>query len=158
MQAIHGTTLASALLLACTFGFPNALGAQTGIGTWVKKVDSGETGGSMTMTVEACCRGGRKLTYQLNMNGTNAVLTVESPFDGTEVPVLLNGKPSGETMAIKLLDDHHTTTVLKMNGQPFGISKATLSADGRMLTVVNDVSASGGPQPKGLQTEIWIKK
>ena len=157
MTAIHGKTLASALALACTFLFPHALRAQIGVGTWVKKVDSGETG-SMTMTVEACCRGGRKLTYHFGMNGTQSVLTVESPFDGTEVPVLLDGKPSGETMAIKRLDDHHTTTVLKMNGQSFGISKATLSADGRMLTVVNDVSASGGFQPKGVQTEIWVKK
>ena len=88
------------------------------------------------MTVEGCCHGGRKLTYHITMNDTKLVLTVESPFDGTEVPVLLDGKPSGETMAIKFVDDYHTTTVLKMNGQPFGTSKATLSADGEKVTMM----------------------
>jgi len=112
----------------------------------------------MTIPVEACCKGGRKLTYRISMNGTTSELTVESPFDGTEVPVLLDGKPSGETMAIKRIDDHHATAVLRMGGQPYGTSKSTLSADGKTLTVVNDIASPGGPQPKGVQTEIWIKK
>ena len=86
----------------------------------------------MTMTVEACCRGGRKLTYRINMKGTNSIMTVESPFDGTAVPVLVDGKPSAETMAIKRVDDHHTTTVVKVSGQPYGTSKSTLSGRAAM--------------------------
>jgi len=158
MLTVRGVLTASAVTLIGALGTPRALSAQVGIGTWVRKDENPATG-SMTMTVEACCRGGRKLTYRISMNGTTTmVLTVESPFDGTEVPVLADGKPSGETMAIKRIDDHHTTTVLKMNGQPFGTSKSTLSADGKTLTVVNDIASPGGPQPKGVQTEIWIKK
>ena len=45
-------------------------------------------------------------------------------------------------MAIKRVDATHTVTVLKMNGKPFGTSKATISADGRTLTVENEYSGS----------------
>lgn len=108
------------------------------------------------MTVEACCNGGRRLTYRLGNSGQ--VMVVESPFDGGEVPVLLNGKPSGETMAIKRLDDHHTFTIVKMNGKEFGTSKATLSADGKTITVENDFTASVGGNPVGKHTERWLRK
>jgi hypothetical protein len=149
MSAGRSKVLAIMLGLICA---PNVVHAQVGVGTWVRQ-NPDPTVGSMTMTVEACCGGGRKLTYRFSVNGTSQVLTVESPFDGTEVPVLLNGKPSGETMAITLVDSRHTSTNLKMNGQPFGTSKATLSADGKTLTVVNEMKAASGPQ-----TEIWKKQ
>ena len=96
------------------------------------------------------------MTYQLGESGH--VMIVESPFDGQEVPVLLDGKPSGETMAIKRLDDHHTFTVVKMNGKEFGTSKATLSSDGKKITVENDFAASVGGNPAGKHTEVWVKK
>jgi hypothetical protein len=108
------------------------------------------------MTVEACCNGGRRLTYRLGDSGR--IMVVESPFDGREVPVLLDGKPSGETMAIKRLDDHHTFTVVKMNGKEFGTSKATLSTDDKTITVENDFSASVGGNPTGKHTETWVRK
>lgn len=132
------------------------LRGQTGIGTWVQQ-RAASAGGGLTMTVEACCNGGRRLIYRIN-GRSDVLMTVESPMDGREVPVLVAGKPSGETMAIKLLDDHHTFTVLKMNGQPFGTSKATLSADGKTLTVENDITAAGRGQTVGKQTEVWVRK
>jgi hypothetical protein len=89
------------------------LSAQVGIGIWHRK-ETPTTPGKMTMTVAACCGQGRRLTYHFAINGTATELIVESKFDGTEAPVLMNGKPSGETMAIKWVDDHHTTTILKM--------------------------------------------
>lgn len=110
------------------------------------------------MKVEACCNGGRRLIYHIPMGSSEMVLTVESPFDGSEVPVLANGQPSGETMAITRLDAHHASTILKMNGSPFGTSKATLSADGRTLTVINDFSSSVGGQRTGKSTEVWMKQ
>jgi len=108
------------------------------------------------MTVELCCRTGRRLIYRIP--GIDGVLTVESPFDGSEVPVLLGGKPSGETMAIKQTDDRHWTTILKMNGQLFGTSNGTLSADGRTITVENDFATTVGGNPAGKSTETWVKK
>ena len=99
--------------------------------------------GSMTMTVEACCNGGRRLTYHITMGDTPTIMTLASPFDGSEVAVMVAGKPSGETMAITRVDDHHIATVVKMNGKPFGTSKATISPDGKTITVLNDFHPSG---------------
>jgi hypothetical protein len=45
-----------------------------------------------------------------------------------------------------------------MNGKVFGTSKATLSADGKTITVENDYTSTAGGLPKGKQTEIWIRK
>jgi hypothetical protein len=148
-------TLARGIALL-TLGAVRPLHAQMEIGTWVRHATDSTP--AMAMKVEACCNGGRRLTYHIPMGGGEMVLTVESPFDGTEVPVLANGQPSGETMAITRLDAHHASTIVKMNGSPFGTSRATLSADGRTLTVLNDFSASVGAQRAGKFTEVWVKQ
>jgi hypothetical protein len=137
-------------------GSATSLHAQIEVGTWVRQATDSMPG--MTMTVEACCNGGRRLIYHIVIAGTETVLTVESRFDGSDAPVLMGGKPSGQTMAIKRVDDRHTSAVLKMNGRLFGTSKATLSADGRTLTVINDLTSSTGGQPIGRYTEIWMRK
>lgn len=152
MANVRVAKLASAAALVGALGVAQA---QVGVGTWVKQAGPG-THVQLTMLVEPCCNGGRRLTYKIG--DTKQTMVVESPFDGSEVPVLLDGKPSGETMAIKLVDPFHTTTVVKMNGKPFGVSKGTLSTDGKTLTVENDYSASVGGNPAGKQTELWIRK
>ncbi len=134
-----------------------SLHAQVEIGTWVRQ-DTASMRDGMTMDVEACCHGGRRLTCHIVIGQTATLLTVESPFDGTGVPVLMNGKPSGETMAITRVDAHHASAVVKMNGAPFGTSNSTLSADGKTLTVLNDFTSAAGGQPVGKQTEIWVRK
>jgi hypothetical protein len=147
--------IASAAAIVWTLGAISPAHAQLGIGTWVRQVGP-STPGQLTMTVEGCCGSGRRLTYRLGDSGQ--IMVVESAFDGREVPVLLNGKPSGETMAITLVDSRHTTTVVKMNGKPFGISKSSLSSDGKTLTVENDYSSSVGGNPVGKFTETWLRK
>lgn len=131
------------------------LNAQVGLGTWIRKSDAAAPAG-MTMNVEACCNGGRRLTYHIPPN--NMVLTVESQLDGRDAPVMLGGKPSGETMAIKRVDDHHMTAVLKMNGNTFGTAKGTISPDGKILTVEDNFTSAEGGQPVGKQTETWVRK
>lgn len=143
-------------LILSLVGAP-VLSAQIGVGTWVK--DSSGSSPGMTMTVEACCgRKGRRLTYLIPMKGTPMVLTVESPFDGSDAPLLIGGKTTGETMAITWLDDHHVTSVVKLNGKPFGTSRSTLSADGKTITVLNDFSSGAGGQQVGKSTEVWTKQ
>ena len=155
MKSVHPRRLVFAAAMLCELGLiPSAL-AQVGVGTWVRTIGPA-TPGAITMTVEACCNGGRRLTYQLG--DTKQTMLVESPFDGREVPVLLDGKPSGETMAIMLVDSRHTSTVVKLNGKPFGVSKTTISPDGKTLTVESDFSASVGGNPAGKQTETWTRK
>lgn len=135
-----------------------ALDAQMIVGTWVR-TPTKTAPGKMTMTVEPCCGSGYKLTYRFAVGQQQTVLmTVASPFDGSEVPVMVDGKPSGETMAIKRIDDHHASTVLRMNGEPFGTSRSTLSADDKTISVVNDVTNAASGMPTGQSTETWVKQ
>ena len=90
--------------------------------------------------------------------GSPTPVTVESPMDGTDVPVLVAGKPTGETMGIKSVDSHHTFTVLKVNGKQYGTSKAELSADLKTLTVENEFTAAAQGHQPGKSTEIWVRK
>jgi hypothetical protein len=155
-------TIATPRVLVCSVVLVGALvparplHAQLGVGTWVRT--STDSMMPMTMTVEACCNGGRRLIYHFDINGTETILTVESRFDGRDAEVLIAGKPSGETMGMTRVDDHHTATIVKLNGKAFGTSDATLSADGKVLTVINDFSSSAGGQPVGKSTETWVRK
>ena len=72
----------------------SSLRAQIGVGTWVRQSDASADGG-LTMIVEACCNGGRRLTYHVG----DMVLTVESPMDGTDVPVLVGASQVGRRWA-----------------------------------------------------------
>jgi hypothetical protein len=156
MTVLKARTFACGIAIVGALGSAGSLYAQIGVGTWVRKGAASMT--PMTMVVEPCCNGGRRLTYHFDINGTEMLLTVASRFDGSEAPVLIAGKPSGETMAIKRMDARHLFTVLKMNGKPFGTSKATLSPDAKLLTVLNDFSSSAGGQAVGKSTEVWVKK
>ena len=140
----------AAFLWALGWGSPAH--AQLGVGEWVR---SDAAGGGMTMTVAACCKGGYRLTYHVPIgNGQPPlILTVDLPMDGTEVPTLSAGKPTGQTMSAARVDDHHFTGVVKQNGQPYLTNKATLSADGRSITVEDTLA---GSNQKVIET--WAKK
>ena len=128
--------------------------ADSPIGTWVNKAEGGKP--EMTMTIEAWGNGKGKLTWRIKR--MDLELTVVSALDGNDAEVLMNGKPSGETMAIKLIDKRHSTTVVKMNGKPFGTSKGAFSEDFTTLTVENEFSASVGSNTVGKSTEIWVRE
>jgi hypothetical protein len=158
MRFIAASRYVGGIAVFCAVHSPTALSAQLGIGTWVRQSGTSARSPALTLTVEACCNGGRRLIYRITGGGASPLMTVDSPFDGSEVPAMVGGKPSGETMAIKRVDDHHTEAVLKMNGKLFATSKATLSADGRTLTVVNDVTFAAASQTVGKQTEVWVRQ
>jgi hypothetical protein len=128
--------------------------AQIFVGTWLR-TDAGGKG--ITMTVERCCNGGLRLTYHIPSAGNQpaATMTVDSPMDGTEAPALIGGKPSGEMMAVKRIDDRHYTGVVKMAGQLMGTYNATISADGKMITNEGVVQMGGTSQKV---TETWVRQ
>jgi hypothetical protein len=142
------------LVASLLAGAPPAVAASSPIGTWVKKAEPGKP--AVTMTIDSWGPTMVKVTY--NIKDPPIVLTVVSALNGADAPVLLNGKPSGETMAIKLIDPLHSNTIVKMNGKPFGTSKGTFSADFNTLTVENDFSAGVGGNPAGKSTEVWTRK
>ena len=128
--------------------------ADSPVGSWVKKAEAGKP--LMTLDIEEWSPGKAKLTWHIAQ--ANMVLTIVLPLDGTSAPLLINGKPSGETMSTKLVDKLHTTTIVKMNGKPFGTSKATFSADYKTMTVENEYSESMGGNQAGKTTEVWRRK
>ena len=85
-------------------------------------------------------------------------MTLQTPLDGSETPFLIGGKPTGQTYAGKWVDGHHTAGVIKMDGEPFGTTKAALSADGKTITVENDNTAAVGGTPVGKRIEHWDKQ
>ena len=145
--------LMAALLLSLVAASP-AFAASSPVGTWVKKDEAGKPG--MTFTIEEWGPGKAKLTWRTA--ASKMVLTLVSTLDGSPAPLMIDGKPSGETMAIKLIDKRHTTTTLQMNGKPFGSSKSAFSADFNTMTVENETAAPAGGNPSGKTTEIWIRK
>jgi hypothetical protein len=144
-----------ALAFLVVAGWASQAHAQLGVGTtWVRTDAAGK---GIVLNVEACCNGGLRLVYQIPpMGGQPAsTMSVDSPMNGTEVPALIAGKPSGETMAIKRVDDHHLTAILRMNGQPYATYKGTISPDNKSMTV-DGVYGTGGQAQK--LTETWVKK
>jgi len=140
-------------ILAIMWAAP--LYAQLEVGTWVR-TPTKDIPDSMTMKIEVCCGGGRRLSYSLAKQAI--LMVVETKLDGSEAQVLINGKPSGETMAITRVDAHHANTIIRMNGKQFATSTATLSADGKTLTVINDCASTAGCMPIGKSTETWVKQ
>ena len=91
------------VFVALTFG--RSLQAEFSVGTWVQTAPMK----GLTMTVEECCNGGRRLTFHVPVGPKSQTITVESRFDGSDAPVLVDSKPNGETMALKRVDARRTT-------------------------------------------------
>ena len=144
------TLLVTVTGFLAAMAFATLASGQLGVGTtWVRTDAEGR---GMTMSVEACCSGGLRLIYHIAIPNQPAVtLTVDSPMNGTEVPAFVAGKPSGETMAIKRVDDHHYTGVVKMNGEVLATSNATVSPDDKSITVENVTQGQK-------VVETWIRK
>ena len=131
-----------------------AVADDSPVGTWVKKAEADKP--KMILTIEQWGADKAKLTWRLKQAGFE--MSIVSKLDGNDAPLLINGKPSGETMAIKLIDKRHSSTVVKMNGKPFGTSKGAFSEDFKTLTVENDYAESAGGNQAGKSTEVWIRK
>ncbi len=129
--------------------------AQMAVGNWVR---TDKQGIGITLTVESCCHGGLRLTYDIpGMGGQPAsTMLVESPLDGTAVPVIVDGKDSGETMSIRRIDATHMSATMTMNGKLFGTSSTTLSADGKSATTESTMQGPNGPGQKVVET--WVRK
>ena len=148
------TVMVASLLSLMLMGASPAVAADSPVGTWVKKAEAGKP--AMTLTIEEWGPGKCKLTW--NIPDAKLVLTLAAALDGSFAPLLINGKPSGETMSIKLIDKLHAAGTVKMNGKAFGTSKSTFSADFKTMTVENDFSESVGGNKAGKSTEIWTRK
>ena len=133
---------------------PGRLQAQYSVGTWVQSAPMK----GLTMAVQECCNGGRRLTFHLTLGQQQQTFTVESRFDGSDVPVLVDGKPNGETMALKRDSDLRTTTVFKRSGKVYRRSTAVESADRKTLTVDNEFIDPADGRATGKMVETYARK
>jgi hypothetical protein len=135
--------------------------ADPGLGTWVLRSHTPATGKTenATLTVTAFRGVGRQLTYSIVLPGIGvSTLVIKTDMDGTDAPVLVNGRAMGETMAIKRQDSHHATSVVKWDGAPIGNSTETISDDGNTLTVITDMTTDSPTAPAGRETQVWAKQ
>jgi hypothetical protein len=129
-------------------------------GTWVMR--ESPAGFRLTMTLEEA-GAGWKITFRIPAadargTATTSVMTVATALDGKDAPNLVDGKPSGQSMQIRKIDDHHTITILKFQGKQTGISKSELSADGKTITTENEYSVSGPNGSANKQIQHWDKQ
>jgi hypothetical protein len=61
---------------------------------------------------------------------------------------------ANETMAIRFVDDHHATNIIKVNGSLIASQQSELSADGKVITIHSKQGSSGVQNT----IEYWDKK
>ena len=122
------------------------------VGTWVRRPNNDSV--NATLLIEAAGTG-RKLTFKAQVaGGASTTMVVTTQMDGKDAQVSVDGKPSGQTMAMRMLDDRHIVNVLKINGNTMATQKSEISPDGKMIKT--DTTASVPGQQNG--TEYWDKK
>ena len=139
-------------LVVCLAGTISILRADSlPVGTWVRRDNKGGVGA--TLVIEAA-GAGVKLTFRVTIRGqATGTLICTTKGDGKEEIVFMDGKPSGETMSIRRIDDRHTTNVVK-NGPVVVNQKSEVSADGKVITTESTPVSPPGPKT----VEYWDKK
>jgi hypothetical protein len=126
-------------------------------GTWILR--EAEPGGQLTMKLEEVSTGWKVTSKVVGSGAAGASDTyIMTPLDGKDVPVLIDGKPSGQTMGITKIDSHHTVNVIKFKGKEIGVSKAELSTNGKVIKVETDYSDSNPGAPAGKQIQYWDRR
>ena len=140
-------------LVICLVGLSSTLwaaGIQTG--TWVRRAN--KDGIRSTMLVEATGTG-QKITLKTRFgNGGTSTMIVTTQWDGKDVPVYVDGKASGQTMALRMVDDRHITTIMRVDGKPMATQKSEVSVDGRMIKT-ETIPATPGEEST---IEYWDKQ
>lgn len=124
------------------------------VGTWIRRDAKGPV--HITMKV-AAAGAGLKFTYTVVTAQAPAgqVMTVLTQLDGKDVPAIVDGKPTGQTMAIRSIDSRHLAAVMKLQGQ-LSTSKSEISLDGKVLKSENAVTGADGKP--AITVEYWDKK
>ena len=129
-------------------------------GVWLMRQSSPKF--QLTMTVEEVGPGWKIIDRipvpDAKGGATYSVMSVETKLDGKDVPNPIDGKPSGQTMDIRKVDDRHTFTVIKFQGKQVGVSKSEVSPDGKVIKTENDFAVSGPSGVAGKRTQYWDKQ
>lgn len=141
----------------CLLALPTAAHADMSVlsvGTWVQR------NGPLTLTIEEA-GAARKLTYRTRGPDGKfipGVLTVLTMGDGKDTPVLMDGKPTGQSMAIRKVDANHTRTSIRFNGQECGTSRTEISADGKVMKSETEYSNAACGLVGKKMANVWDRK
>jgi hypothetical protein len=127
-------------------------------GTWDMRPAQKESI-TQSMTAESVAPG-CLLTYTMagkNMPKT-VIATIALAFDGRDSRTMSGGKPTLQTMAVKLIDRNHFFTVMKYDGKQTGTVKTELSPDGRILKSEIDTTVDSPNGPAGRIVQYWDKR
>lgn len=126
------------------------------VGTWKLNVDkskyaAGKAPKSLTRTVSA---DGDTLTYKFEGVGPDGAafnFAFASKLDGKDSEVTGTGMPYGaDHIAIKQQNSHMTSATLKKGDKIVGTSSATVSHDGKMLTLTSKGTDANGKPVKSV--------
>jgi hypothetical protein len=122
------------------------------VGTWKLNLDkskypAGQAPKSLTRTVSA---DGDTVTYKFERAGSDGAAVTygfASKLDGKDGEITGTGAPYGaDHIAIKQLNSHMTSATLKKGDKVVGTSSATVSHDGKTLTLTSKgTDANGKP-------------
>jgi hypothetical protein len=126
------------------------------VGTWKlnvakSKYDPGPAPKSLTRTVVAQGEGVKYAFEGVAADGKPISYGFSVNFDGKDNPI--NGSiPSGaDTISAKRVDPNHFVATLKKGGKEIGISRVTISADGKTTTVDSTGATATGAKAHDVQ-------
>jgi hypothetical protein len=134
-----------------TLVLPGSAQAPTGMaGTWTlnvakSKYTPGPTPKSMTITYTPSGDTMKIVVDLVPADGAKQHWEMSVGYDGKDYPV--TGNPDAETISAKRVDDRHGESTFKKAGKVMAVNSRTLSADGKVLTIVSKgVNAQGQPR------------
>jgi hypothetical protein len=146
----------TAAAVVCLFTASVSVSAwDKAVGTWILRTPGKAPG--RVMKIESWGPSGSRISSWLPGPPKVDVGVLETKLDGADAPLVVQGKPSGMTMAIKQVDSRRVVSVLKLHGKPYGTSKGEVSSDGKVLRVENEITDTIGGQP-GKSTEVWDRQ
>ena len=140
--------LALAIALCAAFATVSAA-ADPFEGTWQlntakSKYDPGPAPDKATVTIQSDGSTTRGKTASV-FDGKPYATSYKVSLDGTPAP--LQGSPVADMISVKKVDDRTRETKTTKAGSPVSESRATISADGKTITITGS-----GLNPKGVKT------
>jgi hypothetical protein len=155
--------LPSVVITVLAFAASATLRAQANplLGTWKlnvtkSKFDPGPGYKSLTRTVEAQGDGVKYTFDGVSGDGKPVAYGFSVNFDGKDNPVT-GSMPSGaDTISAKRIDSNHYVATQKKGGKEVGISKVTVSKDGKITTV--DATGTTASGAKSHDVQVYDKQ
>ena len=134
------TLLVAALAACCAIVFSSqvAFATDNWLGTWKlnvakSKYSPGPAPRGRTLKIESTANGITLTSDGMTSDGTAAHAAYTSKFDGAQVAWA--GNPDADTSTARRVDDNNYENTWMKGGKATILSKATVSKDGRTLTV-----------------------